>query len=87
MNHVCVHPNLRRPPPPMRLTPRDVALVTAIHAHRVLRRDQVQRLLFPSKNTTNERLKRLYQHGYLARRRLSVEYGLGSSQALYLLCH
>jgi hypothetical protein len=70
---------------PMRLTPRDIELVLAIHAHRVLRRDQVQRLLFPSKNTANERLKRLHQHGYLVRRRLPVEYGLGSSQALYLL--
>jgi hypothetical protein len=37
------------------------------------------------KNTANERLKRLHQHGYLARRRLPVEYGLGSRQALYLL--
>ena len=75
----------RRSPPPMRLTPRDVELIIAVHAHRVLRRDQTQRLLFPSKNTANERLKRLHQHGYLARRRLPVEYGLGSSQALYLL--
>ena len=41
----------------MRLTPRDIAMIGAIHAHRVLRRDQVQRLLFSSKNTANERLK------------------------------
>jgi hypothetical protein len=69
----------------MRLTPRDLRVILAVHDHRVLRRDQIERLLFPSKNTANERLKRLHQHGYLARRRLPVEYGEGSSQALYLL--
>ena len=69
----------------MRLTPRDIRLIHAVHRYRVLRRNQVQRLLFPSKNTANERLKLLYQHGYLARRRLPVEYGQGSAQALYML--
>ena len=69
----------------MRLTPRDLALIGAVHRYRVLRRDQAQLLLFPSKNTANQRLKLLYQHGYLARRRLPVEYGQGSGQALYLL--
>jgi hypothetical protein len=69
----------------MHLTPRDLDVVLAVHEHRLLRRDQIERLLFPSKNTANERLKRLHQHGYLARRRLPVEIGQGSSQALYLL--
>lgn len=69
----------------MRLTPRDIALVDAIYRCRVLRRDQAQRLFFPSKNTANQRLKLLHQHGFLARRRLPVEYGQGSGQALYLL--
>ena len=69
----------------MRLTPRDIALIQAVYRYRVLRRDQAQRLLFPSKNTANQRLKRLHEHGYLARRRLPVEYGQGSAQALYML--
>jgi hypothetical protein len=69
----------------MRLTLRDVRVVEAVHRCRVLRREQIERLLFPSKNTANARLKRLHQHGYLARRRLPVEQGQGSSQALYLL--
>jgi len=41
--------------------------------------------LFTGKNTTNERLKRLYQHRFLERRWLPVEYGQGMSQAIYLL--
>ncbi|NLF02710.1 MAG: hypothetical protein GX601_17220 [Anaerolineales bacterium] len=57
----------------------------AIYRYRVLRRDQAQQLFFPSKNTANQRLKLLHQHGFLARRRLPVEYGQGSGQALYLL--
>ena len=69
----------------MRRTPRDIELVLAIHAHRVARRNQLQRLIFPSKNTANARLRHLHEHGYLARRRLPVEHGEGSSQYLYLL--
>ena len=69
----------------IRVTPRDRELIHTIYRYRVLRRDQLQRLFFPSKNTTNLRLKLLHQHGYLARRRLPVEYGQGSSQWLYLL--
>ena len=72
-------------PPRMRLTRRDMHVLLAVRDYRVLRRDQVQRLLFPSKNTANERLKRLYQHGFLQRRWRPVEYGQGMSQALYLL--
>ena len=71
--------------PSIRITPRDRDLVHTVYTHRVLRRDQLQRLFFPSKNTANLRLKLLHQHGYLARRRLPVEYGQGSSQWLYLL--
>ena len=64
---------------------RDVRLVVSVHQHRILRRDQLQRLHFPSKNTANARLRRLHAHGYLARRRLPVEDGQGSSQYLYML--
>jgi hypothetical protein len=73
------------PTPHAALTPRDIQVVLAVHDHRVLRRDQIQRLLFPSKNTANARLHHLHTRGYLARRRLPVAYGAGSGQALYLL--
>jgi hypothetical protein len=69
----------------MRLTSRDLALIGAVYRFRVLRRAQIQQMLFPSKNTANQRLMLLHAHGYLARRRLPVEYGQGSGQALYLL--
>ena len=72
-------------PPRLRLTERDVKAILAVHEYRVLRRDQIQRLLFPSKNTANHRLSRLYQHRFLARRWREVEYGQGMGQALYLL--
>jgi len=73
------------PPPPIRITPRDRHLIHTVYTHRVLRRDQIERLYFPSKNTANARLRRLHLHGYLARRRLPVEYGQGSGQWLYML--
>ena len=69
----------------MRLTHRDIAVLRCVHDYRVLRRDQIESLLFPSKNTANERLKRLYHHRFLQRRWCPVEYGQGMSQALYLL--
>ena len=69
----------------MRLTERDIQVILAVYDYRVLRRNQIEQLLFPSKNTANERLKRLYQHRFLERRFLAVEYGKGTSQALYLL--
>jgi hypothetical protein len=72
-------------PPPMRLTARDVQVIQAVHEYRVLRREQIQQLLFPSRNTANERLQRLYQHRFLERRWLPVEYGQGAGQAIYLL--
>jgi hypothetical protein len=72
-------------PPRMQLTERDVQVVLAVFAQRVLSREQITRLFFRSKNTANERLMRLYQHGFLERRWLPVAYGHGMGQALYLL--
>jgi hypothetical protein len=72
-------------PPRMQLTQRDAGVVLAVHDYRTLRRDQIESLFFPSPNTANERLKRLYQHRFLDRRWLPVEYGQGMSQAIYLL--
>jgi hypothetical protein len=72
-------------PPRMELTERDVQVILGVYQYRVLRREQIQQLFFPSKNTANERLKRLYQNGLLERRWLPIEYGQGTSQAIYLL--
>lgn len=72
-------------PPRMRLTERDAQVILAVYQHRVLRRDQIQRLFFPSRNTANARLKLLYHNRFLDRRFVPVEYGQGTSQALYLL--
>jgi len=87
MSNRSILPRHRRvnDPPRMRLTQRDVQMVLAAYEYRVLRRDQIERLFFPSKNTANDRLKRLYQHRFLARRWVPVEYGQGTGQALYLL--
>ena len=69
----------------IRLTARDKDLILWVYHLRVIRRNQLQRLIFPSKNTANARLRHLHEHGYLTRRRLPVEHGEGSSQYLYLL--
>jgi hypothetical protein len=71
--------------PRMRLTERDTQVVLAVHEYRTLRREQIEKLFFPSRNTANERLQRLYQHGFLDRRWSPVEFGQGTSQAIYLL--
>jgi hypothetical protein len=72
-------------PPRIKLTERDAQVILAVYEYRLLRREQIERLFFPSPNTANERLKRLYQHGFLERRWLPVEYGQGTGQAIYLL--
>ena len=69
----------------MRLTERDVQVILAVHDYRALRREQIEKLFFPSRNTANARLQRLYHHGFLERRWLPVEFGRGTSQAIYLL--
>lgn len=69
----------------MRLMERDLEVIRAVHAHRVLRADQIHRLLFPSRNTANARLQRLFHHRFLDRRWRPVEYGQGMGQAFYLL--
>ena len=55
-------------PPSMRLTERDRRILEAVHAYDgVLSFSQLQRLFFTGKSQTEQRLKLLYQHGYLAR--------------------
>lgn len=55
-------------PPSMRLTERDKRILEAVHTYDgVLSFSQVQRLFFTGKSQTEQRLKLLYQHRYLAR--------------------
>jgi len=55
-------------PPSMRLTARDKRILEAVHTYDgMLSFHQIQRLFFTGKSQTEQRLKLLYQHGYLAR--------------------
>ena len=52
----------------MRLTERDIHILEAVHAYDgMLGFSQIQRLFFTGKSQTEQRLKLLYQHGYLDR--------------------
>ena len=72
-------------PPPMRLTDRDRRVIKVVNDYRIIRQDQIQRLLFPSKNTAQNRLWRLWQHGFLKRQFLPVLGGVQTSPILYLV--
>lgn len=67
----------------MRLTPRDKRVVKAVNDFRLMRQDQVQRLLFPSRNTAQVRLRKLWEHGFLRRQFLPVIGGIQTSPILY----
>jgi len=55
-------------PPSMRLTERDRRILEAVHSYDgMLSFPQIQRLFFTGKSQTEQRLKLLYQHRYLAR--------------------
>ena len=72
-------------PPPLRLTERDRAVVQAVDEYRILRRDQIQALFFPSVRTANAVLSRLYQHAFLERLPPLLTWGSGDSPILYAL--
>lgn len=67
----------------MRLTDRDKGVVRAVNDYRVMRQDQIQRLVFPSKTTAQRRLWRLWQHRFLKRSHLLVLGGVQNSPTLY----
>ncbi len=69
--------------PTMRLTERDSQIIIAVYEHRLLRRDQIERLFFTQTAPCNQRLMRLFQHGYL--QRIFKPVSFGSSQAVYAL--
>lgn len=70
-------------PEPIALTSRDKLVVKTINDSRLMRQDQVQRLLFPSKNTAQVRLRKLWEHGFLRRQFLPVLGGIQNSPVLY----
>ncbi len=72
-------------PPSMNLTDRDKEVVKTINDFRVMRQDHIQRLFFPSKNTAQVRLWKLWQHGFLKREFLPVLGGIQNSPILYLV--
>jgi len=49
------------------MTDRDEEVIGAVYRYRVLDRPQVEKLFFATANRTRERLRLLYQHGYLER--------------------
>ena len=75
------------PPPPMRMTPRDLAVIEAVYQYRVLSQTQIERLLFTGLNreVARRRLFLLYHNGYLERQFLPTTGGLVTSPVLYLL--
>jgi len=64
------------------VTERDLELLKVIHQHRILRRDQIQRLYprFPSTDFLNKRLKMLYDKHIIDRVYPPVGIGKGSSK-------
>ena len=74
-------------PPSMYLTERDIAVIKAVYEYRFLQREQIQQLFFPSVNTANYRLQRLFQHRYLQRIFAPDHYirNARNSQAIYCL--
>ena len=71
-------------PPSMRLTERDKRILEAVHAYDgILSFSQIQRLFFTGKSQAEQRLKLLYQHGFLAR--LDKEQRRRLSEMIYWL--
>ena len=75
------------PPPPMRLTERDLGIINAVYEYRLLSQTQIRRLFFDGKNpnTANRRLFLLYHNGFLNRRFLLQTGGILTSETLYVL--
>ena len=69
----------------MRLTDRDKQTVKAVNDFRIMRQDQLQRLLYLSKNTAQRRLWLLWQHQFLKRTFLPIITGAQTSPILYLV--
>jgi hypothetical protein len=87
--------------PPLKLTPRDLAIIEAVYAFRTLTTPQIETLLFPGNheqfqfqakypqsgriNRCRHRLKLLYHHGYLSRQELPTPLTYGRKPLVYFL--
>jgi len=78
--------------PPFQMTDRDAAIVDAVHQYRMLEQRQVEQMFFaptPSQytntNRSRERLRLLYQHGYLERILRPIHPSEGSKGPVYRL--
>ncbi|MBZ0285214.1 MAG: replication-relaxation family protein [Anaerolineae bacterium] len=81
--HRRVQPEVR---PPMKLTERDVEIISAVNDYRALLGSQLEALFFTSRSTCQYRLSRLFQHEFLERHFLTVvSGGPGSSPTVYTL--
>ena len=82
-------PRFRRAPEPpaFRLTDNDVAIVRLLARHRFLRSTHIATLVGRSLDRTNDRLSKLYHHGYLDRPRAQLDYypTAGSAPIAYAL--
>ena len=58
-------------------------MLKAVNDYRLLQQDQIQRLLFPSKNTAQVRLQKLWANGFLKRYFFNVMTGYLTSPVLY----
>lgn len=74
-------------PPPLQLTERDIRILDAVSAYRLLTREQIQRLWFSPTGTTacKRRLMLLYQGGLLGRTPLPLRNAYGASRAVYYI--
>jgi DNA-binding Lrp family transcriptional regulator len=70
----------------IKLTPRDLLILRAVHRHRLLRSTHLIALLDASPQTTLRRLQLLFHHGYLDRPAAQLDwYAQGSEPLVYAL--
>jgi|GEM_PF-1496845 len=77
----------QRQPSPMRLTQRDIQVIEVVYAYRVLSQAQIHALLFGDRHpsVSQDRLRKLFDNGYLQRRTIPTTGGQATSPVLYLL--
>jgi hypothetical protein len=75
----------KQTPTPMRLTARDLQILQAVYAYRVLTTQHLKTLFFTSLRQAYGRLALLYHHGFLERRFLGVHADKMNTPILYVL--
>lgn len=72
----------RTPVRRMALTPRDLAILSGVHKHRLLRSTHLVALVGGSRQATLRRLQLLFHHGYLDRPAMQLDWYTRSSEPL-----